>query len=234
MGNASNWGAKVAGAIVQWSPLGGSSWLLLHFLKDQEWAMSVVALPAMVVSSVWAAYTKGLISTLQASAEERSKRDGNAITKVLGDVEKSLKWRLTHADKRFAQAQGKACRDYLVEGLGEARMGMVPMLTEVYVPLALQGGLRQEGFAVLGRKLTTGEDCAKVEEECLYIWDLLRRIKDTDILRRMAIIAPGGFGKTTLLRSVAYRYGLEPVRTQREKKVPAFYRCCCIYENYET
>ena len=80
---------------------------------------------------------------------------------------------------------------------------------------AWQGMTDKFGWAkALDEKLSnTGDDA-------LYIWDLLRESECIPNYRRLAIIARGGYGKTTLLRNIAYCYGTRPGQLSRDKRVP--------------
>jgi predicted NACHT family NTPase len=54
------------------------------------------------------------------------------------------------------------------------------------------------------------------------IWDLLRRAKKRTNLR--LILAPGGRGKTTLLRHLAYNYALKQPKQNAPVLIPVFLR----------
>ncbi|MGC1307960.1 MAG: GUN4 domain-containing protein [Phormidesmis sp.] len=210
--------AKVANAIIRWTPVGGSGWLLFHFVLEQAWLQSALMAPVMLVTGAWAAYTENFIETFNLSAGERGKSDARALSRRLGKVNKDLQWRFAKANDQYRQAQGNACRYYLVEGVNKARWNAKTTLEEVYVPLALSGRFHQLGFVEDPRAV--GESLSDEAEEPPYIWDLLQQIEQEPRYRQIAIIARGGFGKTTLLRHITYRYSYEPHRVCREKRVP--------------
>ena len=212
---------KVANAIIQWTPVGGSGWLLIHFLLRQDWLLSLLMFPVMLVTAVWAKYTENFIETFSQSAGERGKSDARSLSRWLGQINQSLQWRFAKTDDQYRRAQADACRDYRIEGVGEARWNAVPMMEEVYVPLGLRSSFGRGGFVGAMPLGEMGADGLKAEEEKpQYIWDLLRQSKQQASYRRIAVIARGGFGKTTLLRHITYRYGLNPHRICREKQVP--------------
>ncbi|MGB3291428.1 MAG: GUN4 domain-containing protein [Phormidesmis sp.] len=212
---------KVADAVIQWTPAGGSGGLLIHFLWQQEWLQAALMFPVMLVTVVWAKYTENFIETFGASAGERGTSDARSLAGGLSQLNKGLQWRFSGANDRYRRAQAIACQDYRIEGVGEARWNAVPMLEEVYVPLGLRGGFAKGGFVgAVPSSLKGAEGLAVEEEKPQYIWDLLRQSKQQPGYRRIAVIARGGFGKTTLLRHIAYRYGLNPHRICREKQVP--------------
>ena len=212
---------KVANALIQWTPVGGSGWLLIHFLLRQDWLFSLLMFPVMLVTAVWAKYTENFIETFSQSAGERGKSDARSLSRWLGRVNQSLQWRFAKADDQYRRAQADACRDYRIEGVGEARWNAVPMLEEVYVPLGLRSSFARGSFVGAMPSGEMGAEGLKaVEEKPQYIWDLLRQSKQQASYCRIAVIARGGFGKTTLLRHITYRYGLNPHRICREKQVP--------------
>ncbi len=209
--------AKAANVLIRWTPVGGGVGLLAHFLFKQDWFLVALMFPVMLVTGAWAAYTENFIETFSLSAGERGKSDAKSFAGWLKQGSEKLQRRFTGADNQFRLAQAEACGDYETEGLSEARWSATPQLEEVYVPLALTGRLqRGEVFAEFMRR--SGGEAAK--EETQYIWNLLRMAKDRPSYRRIAIIARGGFGKTTLLRHITYRYGIAPHRVCREKLVP--------------
>lgn len=102
--------------------------------------------------------------------------------------------------------------------MNRARWNAKTTLGEVYVPLELSGRFHQAGF-VEGFAKRQDEAIAE-EKEPPYIWDLLRQIEKNPSYRQIAVIARGGFGKTTLLRHITYRYSYEPHKICKEKDVP--------------
>ncbi|MGI8935832.1 MAG: GUN4 domain-containing protein [Phormidesmis sp.] len=136
-------------------------------------------------------------------------------------LNKNLQWRLSAADDRYLRAQANACRYYAVEGVNKNRWNPATILEEVYVPLELSGRLNQSGFA---ESMAMGEAIgrvAPVETKPQYIWDVLRQVVEQPDCKHIEIIAPGGFGKTTLLRHVTYRYSHEPSRICKDEQVPS-------------
>lgn len=58
----------------------------------------------------------------------------------------------------------------------------------------------------------------------LSIWDLLKESRCVPSYRRLAIVAWGGYGKTTLLRHVAYMYAKRKTERGVPKLLPVFLR----------
>jgi hypothetical protein len=97
------------------------------------------------------------------------------------------------AETKYLEAQKLACRTDRCQGLMQS---IVPLLDEIYVPLSIaegeiSPGWEQESGTILSNEFT--------------IWQLLQQVEKTAI-HNMAILAWGGYGKTTLLKHIAYIY----------------------------
>jgi predicted NACHT family NTPase len=97
-----------------------------------------------------------------------------------------------------------------IEGIEDAIFGFsTPELEEIFINLDLsQSELRSE------------EESKGTQDD---IWDLLRRAKKRTNLR-LLILAPGGRGKTTLLRHLAYNYALKQPKQNAPVLIPVFLR----------
>ena len=60
----------------------------------------------------------------------------------------------------------------------------------------------------------------QTQKDSLLIWDFLRNAKKKDQYRQIAILAWGGYGKTTLMRHIAYSYAKKPKSVCRRYQVP--------------
>lgn len=65
--------SKLAQALIQWMPLGGSGSVLVSFLLKQEWMMALITFPVTIVTVVWAAYTESFLTQLREVAQKRGK-----------------------------------------------------------------------------------------------------------------------------------------------------------------
>ena len=98
------------------------------------------------------------------------------------------------------------------------------MLEEVFVPLELSNEFIRNLYGVMlpdfpGFQRRNSKDIVGLQskEKDLKIWDFLSKIKEYPAYRHMVILAWGGFGKTTLLRNIAFTYAKKP------RKVRYFY-----------
>ncbi len=175
--------------VARWSPLGGTSFAFASFLLKQEWVTAIALFPVTAVSGVWAAYSKNFIEKLVEIYSERAKTDAVSFVAGLDNLNQSLKeaieWQFAGFDEKYLKQQVKPFTRYVTEGYNPDKTA-IPMLEEVFVPLALSG---------------------EQSESNLQIWDLLRRSRKEQRFRQMVIRKRGGFGKTTLLRHIALIYG---------------------------
>lgn len=208
---------RLANALIQWTPIGTGAGFLVHFLAGQDWFLAICMFPVMLVTAVWAKYTENFIGTFGDRAGDRGESDAIALSTRLSKWDKDLRWRFAKADAQYLRSQANACRYYSVEGVSKARWNAKTTLGEVYVPLELSGRFHQASFI---EGFGKAADEADEEKEPPYIWDLLRQIESNPSYRQIAIIARGGFGKTTLLRHITYRYSYEPHKVRKEKNVP--------------
>ncbi len=193
-------------------PLGGSSFALVSFLLQREWLQSLLMFPVMAVTVVWAAYSEAVLIRLREIFQEKGRKDVDSFVEWLEAVNQAIRWQLAGTEDKYLRCQGSACREYRTEGYH--RGTFVPLLSEVFVPLELTSDLTFPGFRQEDAELMF----AIVQDE-LTIWDLLAKVKQYVTYSRMAVLAWGGYGKTTLLRHITYTYCQD---RYRRYKVPKF------------
>ncbi|EKV02055.1 hypothetical protein Lepto7375DRAFT_4256 [Leptolyngbya sp. PCC 7375] len=208
--------ARLINIVIRLTPVGGSGWALVHFVLAEEWLRAVLMFPVLAATGAWASYTEGFIVASNEKAGALGKSHNDAFAAWLGRNNRRLQWAFAKTDQKFARRQAIVCREYQAEGVADAKFNKVPQLQDVYVPLGLNSRVDPTeltaGFANRGQL----EDA----DETISIWALLQQAQKISAYRRIVILAKGGYGKTTLLRHIAYRYGFTPGRLCREKKVP--------------
>jgi hypothetical protein len=207
---------KVTQAFVQLAPLGGSGGLLLHFLLHQEWVQALLIFPVTLVAVIWAAYTESFMARLREIFTERGRHDADSLMQWLGKFDQALRWQISGFEATYLICQANACRDYVIEGYRHTEGLFIPMLEEVFVPLALSDGLsnrqHQTPLAPIfhqprnTRHIPVMNRCATHRPEALSIWNFLSRVRKVPTYRRIVILAGGGYGKTTLLRHLTFSY----------------------------
>lgn len=213
-------------SVIQWAPLGGSGWAFVSFLLQQDWVLSLIMFPVMVVTAVWAAYTENFTATLRDIYSERAKNDAKGLVNFFDSLNETLQWLFYRPQDKYRKCQGYACRDYTTEEVNQPPGITNPLLTEVFVPLELSDAFVRdsEGEALPlqpGLSRYSPQVLSKLQsKDGLSIWDFLSWVKKDDRFRRMAILAWGGSGKTTLLRHITYRYTFQPGALQQAHQVP--------------
>ena len=205
--------------LIQWMPLGSSGSLLLSFLLGQEWLQAILTFPVIVVTAVWAGYSQSFVARLRAIYTERGAQDADSLVKGMDRLNQALIWQVSGFEQKYLRCQANACRDFVLEGQRTNDGIFTPMLTEVFVPLELDSDLIQ-GLRPGFRKRQTVSEELRERREGLSIWKLLRRAGKIPTYRHIALLAHGGYGKTTLLRNLTFRYAEQLRQVRRKHKVP--------------
>jgi hypothetical protein len=194
------------GAFVRWSPLGGTGFAFVSFLLKQEWVTAIALFPVTAVSGVWAAYSKNFIERLSEIYGERGKKDAEDLVANMDlanqFLTEKLDWRSLGFTEKYLKCQEWDCHEDNVVGMREDDDLPVnnPLLREVFVPLELSADSMTRGYEFRDR----AEAC-----EQLQIWQLLELVRKDNRLRQISIRAWGGYGKSTLLKHLAYIYSTQ-------------------------
>ncbi|NJR68359.1 MAG: NACHT domain-containing protein [Synechococcales cyanobacterium CRU_2_2] len=224
--------AKSVNAFVQWMPLGGSGAAFASFCLHQNWAQALMMFPVTAVTGIWAAYSKNFVEQLQEIYAERGKVDANQFVSLLDSLNETAKWRLAGTDEQYLKLVAGNCRDYTTEGFRPA--GSTPLLEDVFVPLQLSNELlrgpdglalpmrpslhkKRGGTAEADDDKAVERELQRLEQEGILIWELLREVRRVPAYRQLAILAWGGYGKTTLMRHLTYTFA---TRRHRKHQVP--------------
>ena len=195
-------------SFIQWMPLGGSGFVLLSFVFNQDWVNALITFPVTMATVVWARYTEGFLTQLGAVYQERGKNDANSLVKFLTGLDETMRWQLAGTKNQYLKYQNNECLHYTTEGVARA---FKPKLENVFVPLGLSGdffrGFEGEDLPGLPGFKWDREIIRRMErDEGLQIWDILRKGEKDPGRRHLVIQAWGGYGKTTLLRHITYTY----------------------------
>ncbi|MEM9452240.1 MAG: GUN4 domain-containing protein, partial [Cyanobacteria bacterium P01_E01_bin.6] len=119
-------------------------------------------------------------------------------------VTKQLIAKATGFENKYLLCQASACQRLRSEGVAQYDRILIPMLRDVYVPLALDFSSTSPGF-----RSNAPDGIEQLLRNDLDIWKLLAKKRTNPNFRQLAILAWGGYGKTTLLKHIAYRYGIK-------------------------
>ena len=129
-------------------------------------------------------------------------------------------------DDRYLELQKEDCQASLCDGIAQV---FTPLLEEIFVPLSMTFTDRRPGWMNdRTEELGDSEELALLmpsSQKEAQIWKWLQQAeKEQGVpFRRMAILAFGGYGKTTLLKHIAYIYSSKQHRRYGvSTKVPIF------------
>ncbi|MEO1146850.1 MAG: GUN4 domain-containing protein [Cyanobacteria bacterium J06638_22] len=197
---------RILNLLIQWMPLGGSGWLFISFLRQQAWAEALIAFPVTLVAAVWAAYTESFVARMREIYAERGRSDADALMKLLERLNQSF----TKPDARYLQCQGAECLYNDIEGYRQPNDIKVALLKDVFVPLELSASFSRsvDGDALPFQMGSQSDELLEkqLRGNSLSVWDLLRQAQTNTAYSRLAILAWGGFGKTTLMRHITYTF----------------------------
>ena len=197
-----------AQSLIQWMPMGGSGWALVSFLRQQDWGMALLMFPVMCVTVIWAAYTKSVLTRLEEVYQQRGREDVDSLMSWQKKLDEAIRWQLAGTDDKYLRCQGNACLYHSTEGLAST---FKPLLKDVFVPLDLSGdffrGVDGEPLPMRPGFKWDKQIIEQLNQKGdLRIWNVFKRAKQYPGYRCLAILAWGGYGKTTLLRHITYTY----------------------------
>lgn len=158
-------------------------------------------------------YGAKLLQPVHEGNQRRLEQAGKAMD---GMADRATDWvvsKATGIDDRYSERQALECQSYRPEGVAQQEGIFTPLLEEVFVPLALDMSAQLPGFNALEPKISPDTE--------LGIWNFLARSQTIPAFRQIAILAWGGYGKTTLLKHIAHIYGTKQHhRHQAPKRIP--------------
>ena len=172
---------------------------------------------ATAVIGVGISYATTLIQPIHKGTKKRLEKAGDAADRGIDRLGEVVVAKVLSMEERYFEAQAADCTLYKTEGIGDADgRGQGHLLDDVFVRLELNRDMRGAGWnseidrsnlsAITTDNLTTD------------IWTLLAQAERDPMYKQIAILAWGGFGKTTLLRHVAYQLG----KNKQSKRITRF------------
>jgi predicted NACHT family NTPase len=183
-------------------------------LLKQEWLQVVLTFPVTVVTAVWAAYSKNFVERLSEIYAEKGKQDADALNQWIDSLKQALQWQLSGFESKYLRCQRLDCQEDDPVGIKHEDGIFTPLLQEVFVPLRISTDSVLPGHTVRQQD--------PEEHPIIQIWDLLSQVRQQSAYRQIAIRAWGGYGKTTLLKHLAYTYGGGGYRKYRAPKLVPF------------
>ncbi|MFN9173603.1 MAG: hypothetical protein ACK58N_03560 [Synechocystis sp.] len=103
---AENFVRAIGQVLLQWMPVGGSGFVLLTFLLQQNWLMAVVTLPITVITVFWAGFMEGLLSKIQEASKSIGPEVGGFLEKWLRAIGVGIRWQLAGTEDKYLRCQG--------------------------------------------------------------------------------------------------------------------------------
>lgn len=175
------------------------------------------SIPKAIVSGVVGlgiAYGAKLLMPIHRGNEERLGKAGESVNQAIDRTTAQVITRASGFEDWYLQCQAWDCQSYRPEGMpqygsiseGRERAIYTPELEEVFVPLALDLSGTLPGYQSAPRPIELDlQDPERLAN--LNIWHFLKQAETTRPYRQLVILAWGGYGKTTLLKHIAYIYG---------------------------
>ena len=212
------WKVVTTGAVT-----GGGVMAVLNGTKLPEIAMGMLggglftgggAIATSLIGPTLKKTKKGAEFAGEKGAEFVENQAKELVDKVLG------------VDDRYLELQKEDCQASLCDGIAQV---FTPLLEEIFVPLSMTFTDRRPGWMNdRAEELGDSEALAVLmpsSQKEAQIWKWLQQAeKEQGVpFRRMAILAFGGYGKTTLLKHIAYIYSSKQHRRYDvSAKVPIF------------
>lgn len=178
----------------------GSGASSLFFLYRNDFPKAVIALCVTAGGTLLTSFGEGLLEPLKTNWKERGKKLGAALDKEADKAINQFTDKLSDFEQKYREAVKAHCYRVEMEGFQD----LPPLaLADVFVPLRIES-----------------EDQRHINREVKQIWDFLPPINQITPhfpYRRIVVLAQPGYGKTTLLRHLAFVYVTEP-----PKDTPAF------------
>ena len=130
---------------------------------------------------------------------------GEGAAELAEDRAQGITDKVLGVDDRYLKLQKEDCQASVCDGIAQI---FTPLLEEIFVPLSMTFTDRSSSWERCEQE--EAETMASLNNKDAVIWQYLKIAEKSSTqgtrYRRMAILAWGGYGKTTLLRHIAYIY----------------------------
>ena len=214
------WNQQIAEMIFKAIGSGGFATLIALFTSSE---LPKIAMAGALGSGAGLVYA--FVDPIARRAKKGAEKAGEGTADFAEGVVKDLVTKATGIDDRYLELQKEDCKTSLCDGINQV---FSPLLEEIFVPLSISYSALIPGWKTIAADLEGDDDVGLAamrssEAGESQIWQLLKAAESKSAYRRMAILAWGGYGKTTLLRHIAYIYSSKQHRRYTVgAKVPVF------------
>ncbi len=186
--------------LLKWFPTGVGTVVTGHLvMAGERVTQAIISFGVTVILALWASLSEGFIRGVKKKADEKGQAFGEAFVEfIVEDLPQNLKWKLSRFEKRYRQSLIDYCRDLKIEGF---KIGLPVLdLEDVFIPLKLVTEIPEN----IPKDIIA--DCQIKARQEQRIWDFLAKSSQISSFRDIAILAPPGYGKTTLLQYLTLIY----------------------------
>jgi len=200
---------------IKWSPSGASAGVTIHAFLQHEWTQSVILSFVTACTTIWVKFSTGFMEEAEKEAEQRGGSLAHWVFTMLDMLmdklgkEATQLWCELTSDFRgqYLSSICDACSDLKIEGF---KIGFPVLdLEDIFIPLKVATGIPRQISRAIVQSISN--------EEAQEIWNFLSQSRKTPAYRRIAILAPPGYGKTTLLKHLVLTYAR---KAHRKHNVP--------------
>jgi len=167
--------------------IAGSGGSTLYFLFHNEVPKALIAGVVTTVIGLLTKFGEGLMKPLQEGMSARGERAGKAIDKGIDQNFDHAQKTLTNFQQQYLDALKVDCYAIDIEG---HQLDQTLALEDIFVPLRIESTL---------------SDHLDVRNKW-EIWDFLPTKSNQNSYRRIVVLAPPGYGKSTLLRYLTFAH----------------------------
>ena len=190
------WNEKLADIAVR-AAFGGGLSAFIALLNQSD--LPKLALSTLIGSGV-APIVMAIGEPITKKLKQRGGQASEASVTAIENAAQTAFAKATGVEAKYLEAQKLDCQTDRCQGMMQS---FVPLLEEIFVDLSLDTGAIAAGWHSLqGIELF---DSAR-QSGHFTIWQLIQQAEQQPTFRQMAIVAWGGYGKTTLLKHLAYIY----------------------------
>ena len=195
---------------------GGGIAITLHFAVIQQWKVAFALLSITVFFTLIILVRKFIVELINRLSQKWEVGQQQLAVRLADAIWSELElwlWEFTSDFKaKYYKNLVYTYRTYRTQGL-KTPGAFTPDLDKVFVPLQVTSKSPQQMSQALIQKQQTGGN--------LQIWDFLAEVHTRPVYKRLLVIAPPGYGKTTLLEHLTITYAQNTQR-QKHQKAPKF------------